>query len=254
MGRVAGKVGLVTGAAQGLGEADARRLVEEGAQVVITDIDDDRGRAVAAEIGADYQHLDVSDADAWQMVMAEVLGRHGRLDILVNNAGIAIIKNIENTTVEEWRRTLAVHLDGAFFGCQQAVAAMRETGGSIVNISSITALQAPAEYLAYAAAKGGIRTLTKSVAAHCKAKGYPIRCNSIHPGLIHTAIVEAAVRHSAGVELANAEDPAAIRREMGIGMPVDVANLVLFLASDESRHINGAELVVDDGATAVLAP
>jgi len=253
MGRVQGKIAIVTGAAKGLGEADARLLAAEGARVVMTDVDDDRGRAIAQEIGADYVHQDVSEEEGWKRLMAHVADRHGSPDILVNNAGIAIIANIETTTTEQWRRTLAVHLDSTFWGCQLAVKAMKERGGSIINMSSIVALQGSADYLAYAAAKGGIRSMTKAVAAHCRAKGYPIRCNSVHPGSINTAMVHAALEHSAGINLAEAEDQEALRVQLGLGEPLDIANMVLFLASDDAKHVNGAELVVDNGATSILS-
>jgi 3(or 17)beta-hydroxysteroid dehydrogenase len=252
MGRVDGKVVIVTGAAQGLGEADARRLAAEGARVVMTDVDDARGQAVAQAIGADYLHPDVSDEAGWHTLMAHVMSRYGQLDVLVNNAGIAVIANIETTTTEQWRRTLAVHLDSTFWGCQLAVRAMKERGGSIINMSSVVALQGSSEYLAYAAAKGGIRSMTKAVAAHCRANGYPIRCNSIHPGSINTAMVHAALEHSAGIKLGEAEDQEALRLQLGLGEPLDIANMVLFLASDEAKHVNGAELVVDNGATSIF--
>ncbi len=129
---------------------------------------------------------------------------------------------------------------------------MKERGGSIINMSSVVALQGSADYLAYAAAKGGIRSMTKSVAAHCRRRGYPIRCNSIHPGVISTAMVHAALEHSSGLKFNEHEDPEALRQEMGIGEPLDIANMVAFLASDEAKHVNAAELVVDNGSTAVL--
>ena len=170
--------------------------------------------------------------------------------MLVNNAGIAIVADIEQTTTQQWRDTLRVHLDGTFFGCHHAIPAMRESGGgSIVNMSSTAALVGIAPYLAYSAAKGGIRSMTKSIAAHCKAQGLPIRCNSVHPGSIHTPMVEHALSTLAGVDLAGAENPEAMRRALGIGEPLDVANMVLFLASDESKHVNGAEFVVDNADT-----
>jgi 3(or 17)beta-hydroxysteroid dehydrogenase len=253
MGRVQDKVAIVTGAAKGLGEADARVLAMEGARVVMTDVDDERGRSIAQEIGADYVHQDVADEGGWTRLMAHVHDRYGRLDVLVNNAGIAIIANIETTTTEQWRRTLAVHLDSTFWGCQHAVRAMKERGGSIINMSSIVALQGSADYLAYAAAKGGIRSMTKAIAAHCRASGYAIRCNSVHPGSINTAMVHAALEHSAGIRLADAADQEALRLQLGLGEPLDVANMVLFLASDEAKHVNGAEMVVDNGATTILS-
>lgn len=251
-GRVSGKVAIITGAAQGLGAADARLLAAEGARVIMTDIDDNRGRALAQEIGADYRHQDVADENGWSELMAYVASEYGRLDVLVNNAGIAVIANIENTTTAQWRRTLAVHVDSTFFGCQHAVRMMQARGGSIINMSSVVALQGSSEYLAYSAAKGAIRSMTKSIAAHCQAKGYPIRCNSVHPGSINTAMVHAALEHSAGIKLADAPDQEAMRLQLGLGEPLDIANMVLFLASDDAKHVNGTEMVVDNGATAIF--
>lgn len=250
MGRVENKVVIVTGAASGLGAADARLLAAHGARVVMTDINEAAGRALAGQIGAEFVRQDVTDEGAWGDLIAEVVRRHGRLDGLVNNAGIAPIANIETTTTEVWRRTLAVHLDAAFFGCKHAVAAMKTTGGgSIVNMSSTAALIGLGEYLAYSAAKGAIRSLTKSVAIHCRAKRYGIRCNSLHPGSISTPMVHAALESHMGLKLMEQPDPEATRRKLGLGEPDDVAYLVLYLISDESKHVTGAELVVDNGDT-----
>ncbi len=154
------KVVVITGAAQGLGEADARVMTERGARVVMTDINDDRGQAVAQEIGADYVHQDVSDESGWDALMGHVQDHYGQLDVLVNNAGIAVIANIETTTTDQWSRTLGIHLNGTFWGCQRAVRAMQQRGGSIINMSSIVALQGYADYVAYAAAKGAIASMT----------------------------------------------------------------------------------------------
>jgi len=129
---------------------------------------------------------------------------------------------------------------------------MQARGGSIINMSSVVALQGSSEYLAYSAAKGAIRSMTKSIAAHCRAKGYPIRCNSVHPGSINTAMVHAALEHSAGIKLADAPDQEAMRLQLGLGEPLDIANMVLFLASDDAKHVNGTEMVVDNGATAIF--
>ncbi len=247
------KVVVITGAAQGLGEADARVMTARGARVVMTDINDDRGQAVAQEIGADYLHQDVSDESGWDALMGHVQDNYGQLDVLVNNAGIAVIANIETTTTAQWTRTLGIHLNGTFWGCQRAVQAMQQRGGSIINMSSIVALQGYADYVAYAAAKGAIASMTKSIAAHCRAKGYNIRCNSVHPGSISTPMVHAALEHSSGIKFEELEDPEAMRLQMGLGEPNDVANMVAFLASDEGKHVNGAELVVDNGQSSLVA-
>lgn len=250
MGRVQGKVAIVTGGASGIGEAEARVLAREGANVVVSDINVEAGAKVAEEIGGVFLEHDVASEDAWRSVIASTLDRFGRLDVLINNAGIAVMADIEETSTELWRKMLAVHLDATFFGCKYAIGAMKGSGGgSIVNTSSTAALKGMGLHFAYTAAKGGIRALTKSVACHCKVKGYGIRCNSIHPGGIMTPLLVGAV--SVGDQL-DADDPVALektRLAMGFGEPNDVANLVLFLASEESKHINGAELVIDDGET-----
>ncbi|MCB0998860.1 MAG: SDR family oxidoreductase [Acidimicrobiales bacterium] len=251
MDRVRDKVVVVTGAASGLGLAESRRLVAEGARVVMTDIDVEAGIAHAAELGGLFVAHDVADEHAWDALTAFVADRFGRLDGLVNNAGVAPIGDIEHTTTEMWRRTLAVHLDGTFFGCRSAIGLMKATGGSIVNTSSTTALNGYAPYLAYSAAKGGIRSLTKSVAAHCRHRGLGIRCNSIHPGSIDTPMVRSALRDLMGVDLAAADDLPATRARLGIGEPDDVAHLVVYLLSDESKHLNGAEFVIDGGETVI---
>lgn len=252
MGRVDGKVAIVTGGASGLGAADARRLVEEGASVVLTDIDEAAGRRVAADIDARFVRQDVADESSWPALIDGVMSEHGRLDVLVNNAGIAIIEDIETATTDNWRRTLGVHLDGTFFGCRYAIPAMKESGGgSLINMSSTAALIGTAPYLAYSAAKGGIRAMTKSIAVHCRSSGYRIRCNSIHPGAISTPMVHAALEAGRGIKFAELEDPEATRIELGIGEPDDVAHMVVYLASDESKHVTGAEMVIDNGDTVV---
>jgi len=252
MGRVDGKVIIVTGAASGLGAADARLLAAEGASVVMTDVNVEAGDKLAAEIGAVFYAQDVSEESTWARLVAETVDRFGGLDALVNNAGIAIIADIEQTTLEIWRRTLAVHLDGTFFGCHHALPAMAASGGgSLINMSSTAALVGIAPYLAYSAAKGGIRSMTKSIAAHCRTRRNGIRCNSIHPGSIDTPMVHAALDGLGGLKPEGDRFPDEVRRSLGLGEPQDVAQLVLFLASDESKHISGAELVIDNGDTAV---
>jgi 3(or 17)beta-hydroxysteroid dehydrogenase len=238
MKRLHDKVVLITGAASGLGAADAALLAREGAQVIVTDVNDAAGEAVAARIGGEFMRHDVRREDDWTRVIAAVLARHGRLDVLVNNAGICLVGDIESTTLEQYRLLAAVHGEACFLGCRHAVQVMKERGGSIVNISSIAALRATPPVLAYAAAKGAIRALSLSVAGHCRDKGYPIRCNTIFPGVIDTPLV---------VPVVGANFP-------GAGQPDDVANMVLFLASDESRFVTGAEFVVDNGATARMGP
>lgn len=252
MNRVRDKVIIVTGAASGLGLADANVLAREGAKVIMTDINPEAGQAHADAIGAHFITQDVSEEASWAQVMDEVDKSFGRLDGLVNNAGIAPIASIESTTTEVWRRVLGIHLDATFWGCQSAIALMKKTGGgSIVNMSSTAALIGLGPYLAYSAAKGGIRSMTKSIAIHCRQEGLGIRCNSIHPGSISTPMVHKALKSLRGTDLMAEEDPEKTRLALGIGEPEDVANMVLYLLSDESKHVTGAEMVVDNGDTVI---
>ena len=237
MTRMKGKVAVITGAASGLGEADAVALAREGASVLVTDIDEGAGRQVAAKVGGVFVRHDVRSVDDWRQVIAATLESFGRMDVLVNNAGIVFPSDIETTTLEQYRLINAIHAEGTFLGCQHAVQAMKARGGSIVNIASITALRASPQVLPYAAAKGAIRAMSLAVAGHCRDKGYPIRCNAIFPGVMATPLVVSVVGEN----------------YPGAGQPDDVANMVLYLASDESRVVTGAECVVDNGATARLA-
>lgn len=252
MGRVINKVAIITGAASGLGKADAFRLSEEGAKLVLSDIDINKGKRVAQECKNDalFFEQDVSQESSWAELIETTITEFGRLDILVNNAGIASIGNIESTSTDQWHDTLRVNLDSTFFGCRTAIPEMSKCGGgSIINMSSTTALIGLSPYLAYSAAKGGIRSMTKSIAMYCQEQKNNIRCNSIHPGSISTPMVHNALETLTGIKLMEQDDPEATRKAMGIGEPLDVANMVLFLASEESKHINGAELVIDNGAT-----
>lgn len=248
MGRVQDKVIIVTGAASGLGEADARLLVAEGAKVIMTDINVEAGERIANQVGAAFFQQDVSKENDWQLLMEMVQSEYGGLDGLVNNAGIAVIADIEQTTTEQWRRTQSIHMDGTFWGCQWAIKLMKDSGGgSIVNMSSTAGLVGIPSYLAYSAAKGGIRSMTKSIAIHCKAQKYGIRCNSVHPGSISTPMVHEAFRTLIGVDLTQQTEQT--RKNMGVGEPNDVAYMVLYLLADESRHVTGAEMVIDNGDT-----
>ena len=253
MGRVSNKVVIITGAASGLGKADAMRLSDEGAKLVLTDINVQDGKQVVKECKNEalFFEQDVSQENSWSDLIKTTISEFGKLDVLVNNAGIAQIGNIESTTTDQWRDILRVNLDSVFFGCRAAIPEMSKSGGgSIINMSSTTALIGLSPYLAYSAAKGGIRSMTKSIAIHCQEQKNNIRCNSIHPGSIFTPMVDDALKNLVGIKLMDQEDPEATRKAMGIGEPLDVANLVLFLSSEESKHINGAELVIDNGATA----
>jgi len=249
-GRVEGKVAIITGAASGLGEADALRLAEEGARLVLTDVNTEAGVEVAQACGARFVTQDVGDEESWTALIASTMADFGRLDILVNNAGIAPIGTIQSTTTDVWREVMRVHVDSTFFGCRAALPAMAaDDGGSIINMSSTTALVGLAPYLAYSTAKGAIRSMTKSIASHCRGKRNGIRCNSVHPGSISTPMVHDGLATLTGLDIMAQPDPEATRVALGIGEPIDVANMVLFLSSDESKHVNGAELVVDNADT-----
>ena len=255
MGRVENKVVVITGADSGLGKEDALRLSEEGAKLVLTDINEAEGRRTGEECEGEaiFFAQDVKDESSWPRLIETTIAAFGRLDVLVNNAGNSHIANIESASTDQWHDILRVHLDGTFFGCRSAIPEMTKSGGgSIINMSSVAALVGLSPYLAYSTAKGGIRSMTKSIAIYCREKKNLIRCNSIHPGSISTPMVHAALETLSGIHLMEEEDPEATRKALGIGEPLDVANMVLFLASDESKHINGAELVIDNGATVGL--
>ena len=252
MGRVGGKIAIVTGAASGIGRACARRLASEGATVVLADRKVADGEAAAAELGAPhvFRALDVTDPAAWASVVDETVRTLGRLDILVNGAGVGVLHDLELATLDEWRFVNAVNSEGTFLGCQAAIRAMKTTGGgSIVNVSSVAGIVGDPDMAAYCASKGAVRLLTKSVALHAARAGYGIRCNSVHPAFIDTPMVDAMLAAVAdrGLTRAKLERAVPLGR---IGEVDDVAHLVVYLASDESRFVTGAELVVDGGLTA----
>lgn len=255
MARLAGKVALITGAGTGIGLATAKLFAQEGAKVVIGELDEASGRAAAQATGGVFLKLDVRQEADWERVMGEIKARFGGLHVLVNNAGVLARSsdpNVEATSLDEWRWLHQVNVEGVFLGCRAAIPLMRESGGgSIVNLSSIAGLLATPHVAAYGASKGAVRQLTKSVAVHCGRRGYKIRCNSVHPGLIETQMGD-QVMSLAGADLeANKE----ARRKMvplgELGRPEDVAKCILFLASDDSRYVTGAELVVDGGYSVV---
>jgi NAD(P)-dependent dehydrogenase (short-subunit alcohol dehydrogenase family) len=252
MGRVEGKVALITGGAMGLGKAAAFLLSREGAKISLADINEIEGRHTADEIAAKggdviFQAHDVCDPDRWIEVVDATVGHFGKLDVLVNNAGIAIAANVETTTLEDWRKTMAVNLDGVFYGTQQAIRVMKEYGGgSIINLSSIDGIIGEADLAAYCASKGGVRTFTKAAAVHCGEAGYMIRVNSIHPGYIVTPQHVSYLKALGNYEEEN--EKALSRHPIGhLGEPNDIAYGVLYLASDESKFVTGSELVIDGG-------
>lgn len=255
-GRLDGKVVLITGGASGIGLASAETCAREGAVVVITDLNAGQGEAQAGQLASrglrvEFLKQDASSEADWQRVVDEIVRRHGRLDVLVNNAGIAVIAPLEQETLDGWRRTQAVNMEGVFLGCREAVRVMKEHGGSIVNLSSIEGLVGEPTLPAYNASKGGVRLFTKSVALHCAQQGYGIRVNSIHPGFIATPLITQALATLPAEQAAALYQDVIGRVPLGrIGEPREVAAVVLFLASDDSSYVTGAELVVDGGYTA----
>ena len=246
MGRMDGKVALITGGASGLGAEDARVLAREGAKVVITDVQDELGAKVAAGIpGCLYLHQDVRDEARWGEVVAETLRAFGRLDTLVNNAGVVRFANVEALSYADFKFQIDIMIDGTFLGCKAAIPHITKGGGgSIINLASVAALKGIGSIPAYSAAKGGIISMTRSIAAHCHEQGYKIRVNVIAPGGIVTPMTDFA--RSAMPEAGADGGP----MDNGMGMPSDIANMVLYLASDEGRHINGATITIDNGETA----
>lgn len=258
-GRVAGKVALVTGGASGLGQSCAMRLAGEGATVMVTDIQDALGEETASAIrelggSAQYLHHDVTSEAEWQQVVTATVDAFGGLDVLVNNAGIAIGGSIVEMELEAWQRQQAINLDGVFLGVKHCIPAMRDSGGgSIINMSSVAGLKGSANLSAYNATKGGVRLFTKGVALECAQSGWSIRVNSVHPGIIDTPIwskINPEMQDD-GSHKIDPEPLAELAVPSGIlGMPNDIANGVLFLASDDSSYMTGTELVIDGGLSA----
>jgi 3(or 17)beta-hydroxysteroid dehydrogenase len=249
MGRVDGKVAIVTGGASGMGKADAVLLAAEGAKVVVADLNVVDGQAVADSIGenAIFLSLNVTDEENWKQVVAQTVETFGRLDILVNNAGMIALGSVVDADLETWRMINAVNSDGVFLGCKHAIPAIAESGGgSIVNMSSVAAIHGQSFVAAYSASKGAVRALTKSVAMFCKEQKNSIRCNSIHPDGVKTPMI---VKVATGKETATQEEIDELGAIIEMCEPEDVANMVLFLASDESRFVNGAEMLIDNAST-----
>jgi NAD(P)-dependent dehydrogenase (short-subunit alcohol dehydrogenase family) len=252
MGRVADKVAIVTGAASnpGLGRAIAMALAREGAVVLVTDIDGLGAEDCAESIRtAGGQALamahDVTREEDWRAVIAEASSRFGRLDVLVNNAGIAVLKPLEELTLADWNRQIEANLTSVFLGCKYAMTVMRTGGGSIVNMSSVAGLVGIARCAAYGASKGGVRLLTKSVAL--EGAVHDVRCNSVHPGVIWTNMQAQAVGTRDPSRVPVGHDRVPLGR---IGSADDIANCVVYLASDEAQYVNGAEFTIDGGMTA----
>ena len=253
MGRLDGKIAIVTGGASvpGLGSATAERFAEEGAVVYVTDRDVEGAERVASAIRAKGGKAtalahDVTSEGDWDRVMETVLAQQGRLDVLVNNAGIAVLRMIEDFTTDDWKLQNDVNLNSVFYGSKRAVLAMRKSGkgGSIINISSVAGLGGVPGCSAYAASKGGVRLFSKVIAMECARDA--IRCNTVHPGMIMTNIQGVAQEDNSD----NYDATMALVPMGYMGEPLDIANMNLFLASDESRYVTGAEFVVDGGMMA----
>jgi 3(or 17)beta-hydroxysteroid dehydrogenase len=248
-GRMAGKVALLTGGASGLALAAAKLMVAEGAKVVISDRQKDRGGEAAPENGpgAVFQEHDVTE------VVDEVVHRHGKLNVLLNSAGVASPDgSIEDVSLADFRRMMAINAEGTFLGCKNAVRVMKENKEpcSIINISSVAGLVSGWSMTSYSSSKAAVRLLTKSVALHCARAGYDIRCNSVHPAFIDTPMVQQLIEQSSDRDRAAQR----LKRQVPlgrIGEPNDIGYMVVYLASDESRFVTAAEMVVDGGCTAI---
>ncbi len=265
MNRCDGKVALITGAARGLGAEAARRLAQAGASVLLTDILDDQGRETADAIISDggkahYFHHDVTSEEGWTAAVDEAVSRFGGLDVLVNNAGIYFNRPMADISLEDWRRMMAINVDGVFLGCRAAMPKIRERagkwrgGGSIINLSSVAGLIGASGGTAYHASKGAVRLLTKSVALEGAEGETKVRANSIHPAVIDTNMGRDLVgQFSANLGMSDNEatELVTMLHPLGrLGMPADIANAVVFLASDDSAFMTGSEVVVDGGFTA----
>jgi NAD(P)-dependent dehydrogenase (short-subunit alcohol dehydrogenase family) len=263
MNRLDGKVALISGSARGIGAETARLMVEAGAWVAIADVLDERGRETARALGdnAIYQHLDVTSPDDWSEAVAAVLAQFGGLDILVNNAGMFLGKGIEEASLDEWHRLAGINLTGVFLGTKLALSALRDSGeksehgSAIVNLASVAGLVGSQLDPLYSMTKGGVTLFTKSTALEFARKGYRIRVNSIHPGVIQTDMGEqtfaARARHVGSNDVDAARQTALRTHPIGrLGTPTDIAKGIVFLASDDAAFMTGSGLVVDGGLTA----
>jgi NAD(P)-dependent dehydrogenase (short-subunit alcohol dehydrogenase family) len=250
--RLENKVALLSGGASGIGAETARLVVREGGKAVIADRDEDRGRALANELGgaASFVRLDVADEAGWQKAVAAAVDTWGGLHGLLNAAGVGVRNTIEDCSLEDYRRVNDVNSLGTFLGCKTAIPAMKRSGGgSIVNVSSVLGLRGASAAVAYCASKGAVRSLTKNVALYCAQMKYGIRCNSVHPGYIDTPMIAPRLEQTSGNRSGRQvlEELHPIGR---LGRPVEVANMILFLLSDESTFSTGSEFVCDGGLTA----
>lgn len=256
MSRLKNKIVLITGASRGIGAETARLFVKEGAEVILTDILDDEGQALADALGASYEHLDVASEREWRALTDKIMKQHGRLDVLFNNAGIIGLdeasgpQDPEHASLESWHKVHAINLDSVFLGCKYGIGLMKVEGGSIINMSSRSGMVGIPAAAAYASSKAAVRNHTKTVALYCAENNYNIRCNSLHPGAILTPLWDAML----------GDDPATRKKMIAqisagvplgyMGDPIDVAYAVLYLGSDESKYVTGTELTLDGGILA----
>ena len=247
--RLKNKVGLITGAAQGLGKEMAKIMISQGATIVITDINEKPLVETAEELSCKHMVMDVTKEDQWKNVISKIEKDIGSLNILVNNAGIGGGGDVESTDLESWHLVHSVNLDSVFLGCKFSLPLMRKSGnGSIINISSMSGIVASHNMSAYNSSKAAVRHLSKSIALHCAKSTNLVRCNSIHPVFTRTAMVQSMI--DAAPER-NIEEKLVQQIPLRkLAEPIDIANAALFLASDESSFITGTELVVDGGLSA----
>ena len=256
MSRVEGKVAIVTGAASGLGLASSKKLIQEGARVVLTDINQQALETIKehfkefSQTQYSTEYLDVTSEESWQEILEKVELEYGKINILINSAGISLGSDIVSTDFEVWKKVHQVNLDSVFLGCKYAIPKIAAYGpGSIINLSSISGIVAGWNTAAYNSSKAGVRLLTKSVALYCAKKGYDVRCNSIHPAFVNTPILD-PIKQAFG-------DDEAVRKLARqipmnkIGDTDDVAYAVLYLASDESKFMTGSEIILDGGLSAM---
>lgn len=257
MHRVKGKVAIITGAAEGIGASTAEIFAREGAAVVLTDINVPRGSERTRMIAERHPGMalfvahDVSDEAGWSDVMQSALETFGRVDVLVNNAGIQVTRPLEDITLDEWRKVFSVNAEGPFLGTRHAIAAMKAAGGSIVNVSSTYAMVADGLNAHYCASKAAVRNFTKAAALYCADRGYKIRVNSVHPGVVMTPMLQREIREVTAAR--GLDSTSSVEAEwaklcpLGIGAPEDIAEGILYLASDAARYVTGTELVIDGG-------
>jgi NAD(P)-dependent dehydrogenase (short-subunit alcohol dehydrogenase family) len=252
MNRFEGQVVLLTGAARGIGGAAAELFAREGARVIATDIDDADARQSVASLAAEGlmiegRGLDVVDEAAWDAMIDDIVATYGKLDVLVNNAGVGWTGTVEDCTAEVWRKTMAVNMEGVFFGTRKAISVMKERGGNIVNVASVAGNVGEPLLCAYNASKGGVKIFTKAAALHCANNSYPIRVNSLHPGYTTTRLVNTLIESLGTEASAYTAHVLGMIPMKRLADPMEIARPLLFLASSDASYMTGSELVVDGG-------